>query len=245
MAVKGLAVVSGSSTVVHKLLEDGTVRLGLDKDANVLVSSSFNVTGSTSISGSLNVTGSTNLSASSGFSLIVSGSASFQYPIDGQVDSLENHKLSSLSNVSASSDTPIDGQLLVFDSVSGLWKEDPAVFVGSNEPTPYSGRLWLDTATTGSVQTVDPIRTITSSYTASVSDVFIMCDASSGGLQVTTYSTAGNIGRILYIKKIDSSVNTVTISGSGSPIDGQPIKIITNQYDSITMVSTANAWHIV
>jgi hypothetical protein len=237
MVAKGHAVVSGAldgtNTVVHKMLDDGTVKLGVEKKANAMVS------------GSLTVTGSTLLSASSGLALTVSGSSSFDTVIDGQVNDVSNHLLSGLSNVSASTDSPTDGILLVYDTTTAKWYDDSAVFVGSNEPSTYTGRLWYDSATTGSMQTVDPIRTITGSYSASVSDVFIMCDATLGDIQVTTYVTAGNVGRALYVKKVDSSANTVTVSGNGSNIDGTSTKIITTQYDTLTMVSTATSWNII
>lgn len=117
MASNGLAVISGSggSTIVHKLCADGTVVLGDDKAASVLISGSLCVTGSVKISGSTQVT----------------GSASFLEVIDGQVNDISNHLVSGLSNVSSSTDSPATGSIFVFDGTN--W-----VASGSSNPSNHA-----------------------------------------------------------------------------------------------------------
>lgn len=52
-------------------------------------------------------------------------------------------------------------------------------------------------------------------------------------------------GARLTFKKIDSSVNTVTIDGNGSEtIDGATTYVLSTQYDSVTIVKGATAWHV-
>ena len=67
----------------------------------------------------------------------------------------------------------------------------------------------------------------------------------SGGARVITLSSA--TGRTTYhIKKIDSSVNTVTVQRSGSDvIEGGTTHVLTAQYDSVTLYSDGSGtWYI-
>lgn len=88
--------------------------------------------------------------------------------------------------------------------------------------------------------------TISSGYTALLTDQVILADATSGSLTVTLplLSTAKN--KVFHIKKIDSTGNTVTIDGNGSEtIDGDATKVITLQYTSIMIIASATEWHII
>jgi len=111
-----------------------------------------------------------------------------------------------------------------------------------------------------------PIKTITqSSYNILVTDSTLLVDASANnvtinlvfnaafeqyatawvhydlnGTQVTFFFT-----KILNIKKIDSSGNTVTIDPDGSAtIDGQLTQTLTSQFDNITIQYDGTNWHI-
>ena len=96
----------------------------------------------------------------------------------------------------------------------------------------------------GSYQDIG-INTTTESYVVGATDSAIMADATDGNITVTLPAVATNKGRLLTIKKIDSSANTVTIDGSGSEtIDGDTTKVISSQYDSITIISDGSAWYI-
>ena len=92
---------------------------------------------------------------------------------------------------------------------------------------------------------VSGLVTKTSNYTVSQNDYTVLGDATSGGITFTLPIASSNTGRIFYIKKIDSSVNTVTIDGNGSEtIDEGTTAIITNQYEAITVQSDGSNWHI-
>lgn len=83
----------------------------------------------------------------------------------------------------------------------------------------------------------------TTDYAATATDNYILCDASSG--QITITLPAATSGKILHIKKTDSSGNNVIIDGNGSEtIDDELTKIITAQYTAIAIVSDGSNWSI-
>jgi len=81
-------------------------------------------------------------------------------------------------------------------------------------------------------------------YTASAGD-FILADASGGAFTITLPAATSNTDAIIAIKKIDSSGLAVTIDGNGSEtIDGDLIKIISDQYVTLTLISDGSNWNI-
>lgn len=75
---------------------------------------------------------------------------------------------------------------------------------------------------------------------------YLRCDATSGNITVNLPAATGK-GRLVTIKKIDSSTNTVTIDGSGTEtIDGATTYVLSTQYQSIQIIDAASGiWEIV
>jgi len=74
---------------------------------------------------------------------------------------------------------------------------------------------------------------------------FVLCDCSSGQVQVTLPSAALNAGAEITWKKIDSSANAARADASGAEtIDGEILIDIINQWDSVTVVCDGTAWYI-
>lgn len=84
--------------------------------------------------------------------------------------------------------------------------------------------------------------TKTANYTALATDEVILCDATSGSFTISLPSVSGTSGKPYYIKKLDSSVNTVTIDAT---IDDGLIAVLTDQYESLTIVSNGTKRHII
>jgi len=92
-----------------------------------------------------------------------------------------------------------------------------------------------------------------STHTVSVSsdkylaenDFVVLADATSGNITVTMPKASIVKHKQFYIKKIDSSANTVTVDGNGANIDDSATSVISTQYASITIVSNGTAWFIV
>ncbi len=88
-----------------------------------------------------------------------------------------------------------------------------------------------------------PIRTITdATYTIVNTDSLVLVDATSAAATITLPKTVKE--RVLTVKKIDN-VNTVTIDTTGSEtIDGSATKVLSTQYDSLTMACDGSDWWI-
>lgn len=84
----------------------------------------------------------------------------------------------------------------------------------------------------------------TTTYTATNSDDVIL--ASGSAFTVTLYAAAGNSGRVLRIKKTDSSLsNIITIDGNSSEtIDGALTTTLNTQYEEVALLCDGSNWHI-
>jgi len=60
------------------------------------------------------------------------------------------------------------------------------------------------------------IKDVSADYTVDPGDQILHIDATSGNVTVTFYSAEGNEGRHVFVKRIDSTENTVTLSLQGS-----------------------------
>lgn len=83
------------------------------------------------------------------------------------------------------------------------------------------------------------------SYTVASTDTVVFADATSNNVTVTLPAASGLTGYRFYIKRIDSSAHTVTISRSGSDtIDGLTSFTLDVQYTAFGVVSNGSAWYI-
>ena len=90
------------------------------------------------------------------------------------------------------------------------------------------------------------VTTVTTNYTVDVLDDVIKADATSGNVTVTLLSAVGQEGKVYHIKKVDGSINTVTIDADGTEtIDAVLSKILTSAWDSLSVVSDGGNWLII
>lgn len=88
-------------------------------------------------------------------------------------------------------------------------------------------------------------RTESANYTATAHDYLILVDATGAARTITLPAAASSTGKVYAIKKIDSSVNTVTVDGNGSEdIDGADTQSLALQWDAITIICDGTAWFI-
>jgi hypothetical protein len=93
---------------------------------------------------------------------------------------------------------------------------------------------------------VEAISVKTASYTATTADRTILCDASTGALTIALPPAATVTGRIYTIKKIDSSINAVTVDADLSEvIDAATTASLPAQYDKTTIQSNGTGWSII
>ena len=96
------------------------------------------------------------------------------------------------------------------------------------------------------IKAIPSVLSKTANYTVSTNDgdnVQVNTDASSGAVTITLYAASTNTGKIVTVKKTDSSANAVTIDGNASEtIDGATTYALAAQYNSATLVCTGSAW---
>ena len=86
------------------------------------------------------------------------------------------------------------------------------------------------------------ISTKTSNYVVLSTDGFLLADCTSGNITFTLPSAAAS-SRVYYFKKIDSSINTMTIMGNGSDLVDSSNTISTNvQFESFSLLSNGTQW---
>lgn len=104
-----------------------------------------------------------------------------------------------------------------------------------------------DPANTGNVQMGNngwKVTRGTSTTTVTIkNEALHEADASAGAYTVTLPTAIGRRGHKVTIKKVDSSANAVTISGTSSQtIDGATTKVLNRQWQSMSLVSDNNNW---
>lgn len=91
-----------------------------------------------------------------------------------------------------------------------------------------------------------PTSAISSSPTADGTQHTLLVDATAANRTITLPAASGVSGRIYVIKKIDSSANTVTIDPNAAElIDGAATKVLSAQWDSLTIQSDGTSWFII
>jgi hypothetical protein len=124
------------------------------------------------------------------------------------------------------------------------------VETGAANSNRYSGNTGFDGVSTiiGALSIIEDQQTravSTTPYTVVATDRTILVDATGGARTVNLPTAASAKWRVLKIKKIDSSANTVTVDGSGAEtIDGAATQVIAAQYASFTIQSDGATWWI-
>lgn len=89
------------------------------------------------------------------------------------------------------------------------------------------------------------ITTKSATFTLAANEYTILCDATAGAIIANLPAATGNVGRIINIKKIDASINTITVDGNASEtIDGATTIVILSQWSNVTMQCDGTAWFI-
>lgn len=90
------------------------------------------------------------------------------------------------------------------------------------------------------------ISTKTGNYTVQNTDNVLLADATGGAILFTLPTAASAVGQVFFFKKIDASLNAVTIQANGIElIDGLNTLVINSQYVAATLVSDGTSWWII
>ena len=90
-------------------------------------------------------------------------------------------------------------------------------------------------------------RTVDSSLvdTNTISSDVNLVSAAGGNVLINLPAPPISAGRLIYIKKTDSSSNTVTVDQNGSEtIDGGTSYVLYNQYEAVTLICDGSNWHV-
>jgi hypothetical protein len=97
-----------------------------------------------------------------------------------------------------------------------------------------------------SLATIMTTRVIATTSTALITDDLILVNASAGTVTVNLPAASTVPGKVYVIKKIDSSVNIMTIDPNGSEtIDGLATMVIAIQYETLKIVSDGSVWWMI
>ena len=153
-------------------------------------------------------------------------------------------------NANGLRDTDADTKIQVEESTD----EDKIRF-----DTKGSERMIIDDAglvgigTSSPVSTLDlqgslgmKISSISSATTLDATYGIVQASDASGSFTITLPAAASNSGRMYYIKKTNSSSNTITIDGNGAEtIDGATTLVLYVQYDAVRIVCNGSSWYVV
>lgn len=89
------------------------------------------------------------------------------------------------------------------------------------------------------------IISVNSNYTVTINDGVILVDASSNSITITLHSISLRTGKLVLIKKVDSTLNEVIINTSGSEYidDNELAKVLSSKYSSICLVAGSDKWY--
>lgn len=86
----------------------------------------------------------------------------------------------------------------------------------------------------------------TSSYTATLNDNILLCDATNGNITIILPQASTASGKLYYIKKTDISGNDIIIDGYGDEtVDDETTQTFDTQYLCLTIVCDETEWWII
>lgn len=85
----------------------------------------------------------------------------------------------------------------------------------------------------------------TSDYTLTANDYFVTVDCTGGNVVLTLPAVSGNAGKEFVIKRLDNSINTITIDANASElIDGALTLVILTQFIAKRIICDGSSWSI-
>jgi hypothetical protein len=119
---------------------------------------------------------------------------------------------------------------------------------GKKVYTTTNGRLTTTPQAEPVINSITTKATADSPYSLGATDCTILCNAAAGNMTINLSASAGAgmTGRIVRIKKIDASANTVTVDANASEtIDGALTQVLSVRYAWLVLQCDGSNWHIV
>lgn len=134
----------------------------------------------------------------------------------------------------------------VYYTIEQLWKtvnslKKTVSYLSSLIDMPYKTSDILKYIKNAERLTSTPITYAHTPYRVSPKEEMIFCNALAGDITVTLPDvTTEMVGKIYAIKKVDSSVNTVTITNT---IDGDSTYVLSAEKETVVLFCTINGWY--
>lgn len=112
--------------------------------------------------------------------------------------------------------------------------------------TPVAGAgISLTTTATSTTISVNGVTSTTSTpYAPTPTDFVILVNSTGGAKVVDLPAEASNLGRILHIKKFDTSGNTVTVNRNTGLIDGSTSYVLSASYQGVSLACDGTNWAV-
>lgn len=90
------------------------------------------------------------------------------------------------------------------------------------------------------------VKSVTANYTVENDYDVFKVDTTGGAVTITLPAAALHSGRVVNVKRMDGSANTLTVDGNAAEtIDGSATLLIPTQYESFTLLSDGTGWIII
>lgn len=95
-------------------------------------------------------------------------------------------------------------------------------------------------------QSTTSLITTTTALSVAANVFMVRVDATGGPVTITLPVANGNEGRQIAIKKVDASVNAVTVDGhAAETIDGAATFSLPTQYDTVVIYCNGSGWDVI
>lgn len=132
------------------------------------------------------------------------------------------------------------GASFITISSEAILTSERSLVVGNNISLADAGANSTVTLQTSKLSTISGLTTLTTS-----SNAVQLCNANAAGFVVNLPAAAGSIEKIFYIKKIDLTTNTITITPNGAEkIDGLSSFPVNTPYHSLHLICDGSNWYI-
>lgn len=164
----------------------------------------------------------------------------FSSPSTGWATSVTNQN--SVYRYNGSSWAPIISAISDHGALSGLLDDDHSQYLNTTRgDVRYYTKTEID-----SLLIQHPTVTKTGDYTVTTANYYIFVDTSTNNVNITLYTAVGNAGREIYIKKITTDGNSLTITPQTNQlIDGQTSLITIDAWTTLKLVSSGAHWYII
>jgi len=168
--------------------------------------------------------------------------------VDGSIDTAHIGNLQ-VTTAKLAGDA-VDGSKLADDAVNSEHIANGAIDLVHMSANSVDSDQYVDGSidaahiASSAVTEVKRLRSVgTASSTSTISSDITLGTSGAGGITLTLPTAVS--GKVVIVKKVDSGVGALTISGPTNGIDGATTKALYHQYETMTFVSNGSVWYVI